>query len=46
MKTLSIDTSETLTTDIRGVEGTAIANDGRIFVGTEDAWIYMISPDG
>jgi gluconolactonase len=46
MKTFSVDTIETFATNIPGAEGIAIANDGRIFVGAEDGWIYVISPDG
>ncbi len=37
---------ETVASDIPGAEGIAIANDGRIFVGAEDGWIYVIAPDG
>jgi sugar lactone lactonase YvrE len=37
---------ETIATNIPGAEGIAIGNDGRIFVGAQDGWIYVISPDG
>ncbi len=46
MKTFSVDTIETIATDIPGTEGIAVANDGRIFIGAEDGWIYVISPMG
>lgn len=46
MKTISIDIIETIATNIPGAEGIAVANDGRIFIGAEDGWIYAISPDG
>jgi sugar lactone lactonase YvrE len=36
---------ETAATNIPGAEGIAIANDGRIFIGAEDGWIYLISND-
>ena len=37
---------ETIATNIPGAEGIAISNNGRIFVGAEDGWIYVISLDG
>jgi len=37
---------ETIAADIPGAEGIAIANDGRIFVGAENGWIHVISPEG
>lgn len=40
------DDIETFATNIPGAEGIAIANDGRIFIGAEDGWIYLISPQG
>jgi sugar lactone lactonase YvrE len=46
MKTLSVDAIETIASNIPGAEGIAIANDGRIFVGAEDGWIYVISSNG
>lgn len=46
MNTFSIDAIETFATNIPGAEGIAIANDGRIFVGAEDGWIYVILPNG
>jgi sugar lactone lactonase YvrE len=45
MKTFSVDDIETIATDIPGAEGIAVANDGRLFVGAEDGWIYLISPE-
>jgi len=45
MNTFSVDPIETIATDIPGAEGIAIANDGRIFIGAEDGWIYVISPN-
>ena len=46
MKRFSVDSIETFATNIPGAEGIAIAKDGRIFIGAEDGWIYVISPDG
>src|SRR5512143_4146106 len=46
MQPFQINNIETIATDIPGAEGIAIANDGRIFIGAEDGWIYLISPDG
>ena len=46
MKTFDVDSIETIATDIPGAEGIAIANDGRIFIGAEDGWVYVISPEG
>src|SRR5512141_1006187 len=46
MSLLSVEDIETIATDIPGAEGIAIANDGSIFIGAEDGWIYLISPDG
>jgi gluconolactonase len=46
MKTFSADAIETIATTIPGAEGIAIANDGQIFIGAEDGWIYAISPLG
>jgi gluconolactonase len=40
----AISDIETIATKIPGAEGIAVANDGRIFVGAEDGWIYLISP--
>jgi len=45
MNTFSVDPIETIATDIPGAEGIAIATDGRIFIGAEDGWIYVISPN-
>lgn len=46
MSKFTISDIETFATNIPGAEGIAIANDGRIFVGAEDGWIYVISPEG
>jgi len=46
MKTFSVDDIETIATNIPGAEGIAITNDGQIFIGAEDGWIYAISPNG
>jgi uncharacterized protein YjiK len=42
MKTFSLDVIETIATNIPGAEGIAIANDGQIFIGAGDSWIYVI----
>ena len=46
MKSVTVSDIEVIATDIPGAEGIAIANDGRIFIGAEDGWIYLIAPDG
>jgi sugar lactone lactonase YvrE len=46
MKAFSVDAIETIAPDIPGAEGIAVANDGQIFIGAEDGWIYLISPNG
>ena len=46
MNHLTVSDIETVATNIPGAEGIAIANDGRIFVGAEDGWIYVISLNG
>ena len=46
MKKFSVADVETIAENIPGAEGIAIANDGRIFIGAEDGWIYSIGPDG
>ena len=46
MTTFTVDQIETFATNIPGAEGIAIAKDGRVFVGAEDGWIYVISPEG
>jgi|RhiMetdeSRZDD1v2_1073273.scaffolds.fasta_scaffold95738_3 gluconolactonase len=46
MKTFSLDVIETIATNIPGAEGIAIANDGQIFIGAGDSWIYVISRNG
>lgn len=46
MAALKVDHIETFAANIPGVEGIAIANDGRIFVSAEDGWIYLLSPRG
>lgn len=45
MSSVSVEDIENFATDIPGAEGIAVANDGRIFIGAEDGWIYLISPD-
>ena len=37
---------ETFAEGIPGAEGLAVANDGRVWVGAEDGWVYAISPQG
>ena len=37
---------ENIASDIPGAEGIAVANDGRIFIGAEDGWIYVITREG
>jgi sugar lactone lactonase YvrE len=46
MKVFSTDNVETIAMDLPGAEGIAVANDGQIFVGAEDGWIYVLSPNG
>ena len=46
MSTYNASKIETIATNIPGAEGIAIANGGRIFIGAEDGWIYIISPQG
>ena len=46
MSHLGVADIEIIATDIPGAEGIAIANDGRIFIGAEDGWVYLSSPDG
>jgi gluconolactonase len=46
MTTYPLFNIETIATDIPGAEGIAIANDGQMFIGAEDGWIYVISPEG
>jgi gluconolactonase len=41
----SVNNIETVATNIPGAEGIAIATDGRIFIGAEDGWIYLIAND-
>lgn len=45
MRQFTVSDIETFTAGIPGAEGIAIANDGRIFVGSEDGWVYVISPE-
>ena len=45
MSKITVSDIETFATNIPGAEGIAIANDGRIFVGAEDGWIYAVSPE-
>jgi sugar lactone lactonase YvrE len=42
----TIDQIEIFAQGIPGAEGIAVANDGQVFVGAEDGWIYLISSDG
>lgn len=44
MKQFAVADIETVAENIPGAEGIAIANDGRIFVGAEDGWIYLVAP--
>jgi len=46
MSTYNASKIETIATNIPGAEGIAIANGGRIFIGAEDGWVYVISPEG
>lgn len=46
MKQFSVSDIETIATNIPGAEGIVVANDGRIFIGAEDGWIYVITPEG
>jgi sugar lactone lactonase YvrE len=46
MKTIPVEAIEIIATNIPGAEGIAVAKDGRIFIGAEDGWIYVISPFG
>jgi sugar lactone lactonase YvrE len=46
MPAFTVADVETVATNIPGAEGIVIANDGRIFVGAEDGWIYAISSEG
>ena len=46
MKQFAVSDIETVAENIPGAEGIAIANDGRIFIGAEDGWIYLIRPTG
>jgi sugar lactone lactonase YvrE len=46
MRPISVSDIETIATDIPGAEGIAIARDGHIFIGAEDGWIYLITPEG
>jgi sugar lactone lactonase YvrE len=45
MNQFSVADLETFATGIPGAEGIAIDNNGQIFVGAEDGWIYLISPE-
>lgn len=44
MRPTSVSDIDIIATNIPGAEGIAIANDGRIFIGAEDGWIYLITP--
>ena len=46
MNQFTVSDIETIAENIPGAEGIAISNDGRIFIGAEDGWIYVITPDG
>jgi sugar lactone lactonase YvrE len=46
MQHFTVDHIETIAKDIPGAEGIAITNDGQIFIGAEDGWIYVITPNG
>ncbi len=46
MQVFTVSDIETIATNIPGAEGIAIANDGSIYIGAEDGWIYRIAPDG
>ena len=46
MQHFTVDNIETIAKDIPGAEGIAIANDGQIFIGAEDGWIYAITLNG
>lgn len=46
MSKFTISQIETFASNIPGAEGIAIANDGRIFIGAEDGWIYVIPTEG
>lgn len=46
MSIFTVADIEIIASNIPGAEGIAVANDGRIFVGAEDGWIYLISPNG
>lgn len=46
MNHYTVSDIETFARNIPGAEGIAFANDGRIFVGAEDGWIYTVSPEG
>lgn len=46
MPAFTVDQIEIFAQGIPGAEGIAIANDGQVFVGAEDGWIYLISSDG
>ena len=46
MQSFSASDIETIATNIPGAEGIIVANNGRIFIGAEDGWIYLIAPNG
>ena len=46
MNEFDVSDIETIATNIPGAEGIAVANDGRIFIGAEDGWIYAIDSNG
>lgn len=46
MKHFTVADIETFAEGLPGAEGIAVANDGRIFIGVEDGWVYQLSPRG
>lgn len=46
MSKFNVSDIEIFATNIPGAEGIVVANDGRIFIGAEDGWIYVISIQG
>lgn len=46
MDKFTVEDINVIATDIPGAEGIAVANDGQIFIGAEDGWIYMIDTTG
>src|SRR6185503_9719015 len=46
MHPFTVNDIEIFAKDIPGAEGIAITTDGRSFIGAEDGWIYLITPNG